>query len=1076
LSDNTKKWTPGQFAPLPDPDTPDVEPQQYEVVYYSTDGHMRRSVIESNTKNQITIATPEHEIVSLPPNGGRTLAVTGLAAATTYYFLVVDAHNGAQSNVYEITTPGEPAPGDTDPPATELGEPNSFDLTAEVQSDTDLELQWRRSGGASAEYHIFQSINGEPYTEIGSFTPTQTEGGQYAVIELDAVYRLGRQKWLPFCFYRGAKEAYYNHDPFDALGAVFLPKSSISWMTGTPPFCEEQAFNALDADVWSDSQEECSAADKPHAMHIFKSFRQLQLELMSLAPNFIERKVWDESPYIEKFSLATWFNKAAINGQVGTTGDLVGDPETSTTIEISGITLPEGYPLPITIFFAVINEDLDDTVDGFLKPSGTILQGELSITEDPATTLTHPSFGPNFVNKKLVVSFGWSRFVPREFKYTDPTTFFIPDVEPNPFGGPGGPVDPPRVLDWDETNILGVGLWSKRAKSTRYAEQTIAAPVETQEFVDGELARYIGDNWHDGIIPLDARRDGEGPLTAYYDHPNVMRRPTTTQVLMDKLRTGTATAGSTRRLVDTTKDWLTSNWYGGGIMRTESGVATGGGTTSLDDSTKILGTEDGAFWSMDRFPLFSGPYVDFIIEAELPTQVPVLDEAGNPVLDEDGEPVTEEQMIWHKRPIKTATQDSGGIHVTWDEPFHVTCNSRNWRLREPQYQINRWIGRTCKIRQILVIDNGDGTFTSTPQNFEVIVTHSDKDTLYFEPATEGYAILPGAVYDISEYELGAVYKWQAANSKWVSPVPADAEDNMDVARVGVITPQPFLKKLRNNLPTIVKRYGRMMKGDYCTHKGFFQQLYRAINALVWTLGDAGWNNRLDPDVEEPNFMATSSYRQPTEGEAVSYNDVRWAGGGPWGFNPLTGMPYDLPSAGPVELPFGGDFYDGPLAIDHTAKTKIVTDTGSVFYEYGESVQRENGHGVVSGLSTLMSSATEWFNYAQIYVPGYLNVPPDEGEQDPNVVTYNFNDNGDDVLYRRWSSWTTEPPATDAARITTDKLGPDVTVRPITPSFLEPIPDLSFTRGHFSGYMVAKQTVIVKWNVEGGMKYHDGLET
>jgi hypothetical protein len=87
------------------------------------------------------------------------------------------------------------------------------------------------------------------------------------------------------------------------------------------------------------------------------------------------------------------------------------------------------------------------------------------------------------------------------------------------------------------------------------------------------------------------------------------------------LRRGSVTAVNANSITDDSKNWYT-NWYGGaGVMRTESGVATDGSTTTLTPSDALTDTEEEAhcWWQTIRFigDIFQGkPYVSFILEID----------------------------------------------------------------------------------------------------------------------------------------------------------------------------------------------------------------------------------------------------------------------------------------------------------------------------------------------------------------------------------------------------------------------------------------------------------------------------
>ncbi len=725
-----------------------------------------------------------------------------------------------------------------------------------------------------------------------------------------------------------------------------------------------------------------------------------------MASSFIENKSWNNSPFIENLSKARWFDVSNINAQTGTTLTNV----TVGNLKISGITLPTNHPLPIRCYFAIID-----------PTEGTILvddQISSAFTLDDDMIINHgfPSGdgADALEGKTIIVSFGWTRFKEREFRYMYPTQYFEPDVSTDPLSL--GPIDPAQVIDFLESGPFGVGTWRRRDKSAKYMDHTFSTPSDSEDFIENELARWSGDNWSDGIAPMDYAADGKNSLTDYRDYPNVSKHKPSIESAIAAQKFGAATGGSSYRLEDTTKDWYAGTWYGGGVGHITSGTATSGSTTSLSDTSIKIDEELGSFWQDDRFPGFIGPYVDFIVEVSI-----------------DG--------VWEKRPILSASCTISGVTITWTEPLSATANGQSWRIREPKYELSRWQQRTLSVGQIVVIDD-----VPTLQSASVKITYSDNDTLFFDPLD--FEIVAGALYTISEYDIGSVYR--RMGGEWVST--GNGEE--DVVRTAVSSPVPFHSNLRENLPTVVKRYGPVMKGDYVFYKEFFDQLYRAINSLIWILVDHTWTADIPPATPGTTINEKSAFTPLAGTEAYPRykNAIAWAGGGP-GVDEV-GNPITISPAPEANTP------KAPSSRTHRERTNST---------FGETLDRVSSNAKIDGIPPFMASSVKLLTWTEIGEETYAGRHPDNGEiviAGPDTTEWDFNAMGDNVAFRNWYEWSALDPSTDITRYSANFNG--LPIPDVVP--YGPAPSGGGTYTVNAGYQVVDQKAILNWAVPSGMKY------
>lgn len=191
---------------------------------------------------------------------------------------------------------------------------------------------------------------------------------------------------------------------------------------------------------------------------------------------------------------------------------------------------------------------------------------------------------------------------------------------------------------------------------------------------------------------------------------------------------------------------------------------------------------------------------------------------------------------FYKLPILSSGIASGILTVTMAGADGLTvANGDGFLIREPSYELNKWQKRYCKI-----------SVTGSP-DLILPLTHSDNDSIFF--AAQSAAIPVGASATIIEYTVGEVWRFATAtpsgvegvdytktgaSSFWIIPT------GDDVVRLGVRTPRPFRADRTCNLPTITTEYGLFNVGDYVDGLNLHNELYTALNLLVWTLKSPDW--------------------------------------------------------------------------------------------------------------------------------------------------------------------------------------------------------------------------------------------
>jgi hypothetical protein len=842
-------------------------------------------------------------------------------------------------------------------------------------------------------------------------------GGVYVIVAHGGKATPGKPASTPFWWYGGASKPYWSHHPDDQLGVTLAPAATVSWSSGAAGFCEDQSHAALDVDLWSEVQEECSEADKCYSPGLFKTLRGIQLWLEGVAGSFVEAKNYDGAEAIPNFTTATWFHAAGINS--GSTS--VSGPDGDGNYFFNAPTAYEGIALHWTV--------LKTTGDIQASGSSVVSGGKVVVGTDE-----------NLDGKSVIYSAGWTRYHPREFTYLYERSAFIPDVDSGLDGE--GVIDPPRVTDFEEDGCFGVGMWVKRGPSTGYkGYNEYGFAVEGEAFQTGICARYAGDDWHDtgtGIIdPVEvslSRPSGQTPDLQYWDRFYEGQHPKppygNTQKLIEADRVGVATGGSNRSLVDTAKNWWNPHWYSGGVLRIESGTATSGsGTHVLIEAFKVdPDDERHCFWQSERFVGFAHAYAEFILEVDK---------------------VVGGQTVTTKLPI---TGVSGrNVSFAAVPGFSVSAGDA-YRIREPKYNLNRYKGKMLRL-----ID------PATSATHDVVVTHSDDNTLFFAP--QSFTVGADWAYQILEHDTGGVWKWDG--TKWIVPTGNDPRG------------APWHDDGTENLPHKVKRYGRLVKGDYIAIH-LFDELYRAINLLRWTRSGLGWSNRYDEfnaktaqGVEAPNLSHTYCEGfcvYTTEADAVAaanaQHDYGWTNVPPGGYVPLAYWFKDT-TARPWKISGNSGFAS---FIDGTRDWGALQDWSS---------SARFGWAKTSGVPQFMNVAIDFFAFAAITpddLPAgtfWTHSDPYDGYHGGSMAV--FDNNGDDNLrYRRWSRFAGGVETSTPGEYWADTVLGSVAL-PTQAQYLSPAP-FSSSGGELSGttsvrgYAVTSELTICRWDVNGGMNF------
>jgi hypothetical protein len=783
-----------------------------------------------------------------------------------------------------------------------------------------------------------------------SWTPL-SGGSPYVVVSTGKRAIPGRVKKPLFTYYTGVGKSYASHSPEDdSQVSSQLPAKTIVLSNG--PECTDADNQVFEDDRWSEGGDltppadslgnVCLPCDRSYNQHLFESWpRAAQLMLEGASPGYVDPSVGC-GPRIPNLTPATAFKLANINWSSGTVGAPIGsDPSNQTAV--SGVSL--SY-YPVMVHWTIIRNDWqqDKYGTGVMLNSTTLYDG---------ATGGILNFGSDDTGFTVIVSPGWSRFPERQFKRMFPIDgLFVNDLR----GTPAAAVDPPDTSDYTGMGSCpgcGVGRFVKIPASTKYIERK-AEIVDWSEpsgagdeigdtFTDGDIARYVGDNWQDPGIHDESSNtlSPDNPLAPYYNFAYTGALTQPHEGFRQGQLAGSISGGGTFFLWDKTKNWLDHGWFNA-FLRNEDGIATGGTTTSMTDSTKTEGT-GGALncpWKEGRFDGFTGSYVGFTIQWLI-----------------SGSSFTDPNAVISERLITSG--DSTGIHAGWTEALPISAAGLHYRIKESRV-LNRWKGRKLKLV------SPDGT------SYTVTVTGNSNDVLFFTGLPGGVVVDVGWSYQIQEPRVGVPY--ERVSGTWTPKISGTDTNRIGVAS-GVI-PHDFMSDPGANLPQFTKRFGRFHPQDAPSVE-VYDELYRFINILKKTRTSVSWDVGPGNNSDVSGGTSSGPYDSSC---AVVGQDAKQIAEGAWGgagLDPSGGAPFAYTNSQFTA-------FTGP---PHPCGSSPV-DGCSVY-----TIKREKGIAGVSVCDRFPGSAA-FFNYADTVDGTAHGCPPDGA-----VV---FNANGDPVSFHQWA--------------------------------------------------------------------------
>lgn len=564
---------------------------------------------------------------------------------------------------------------------------------------------------------VRRSISGHTKTTItiGGSTVTP-DGGSYYIVPSGGVF-VPRDPSPPLRWYGGATESYVGIGPGGSTMSVRHPRYNVPWLQG-PVECEEVDHDAKDHDLFSEFDEQCSTPDRSYAPDYWRApIRASQCWLEAVSGNFVEDKDYDDELGILPLEPAYNFYLKSINSA-----------SSSATVSSGSVTFSVSVPSPYTsidLYFVLYDHRLRVVTNGTLTTSGSITFNDINENLE-GRSLT------------LVTSRSWTRKTERRIRYIYSREWLVA-----PRDDEGG------VITTPEDTPDGTGVWVVEEPDTHNMEyDDDGFPVAGLEAVaNGQSARYVGHNWDDAVIAGSSYQNEPDDID-YIIHAEFLLPAD--RAAYDDSKRAVAVSGSAYHVT------TNANWWTAGSLRTESGTATGGSTTSLSDSSKSASN----YWNPA-----SGRWTTFIIEVEV------------------------EPDVWEPRPIT----GHSGTTLSWSQPLSASASGKNYRIVEPEPESkkNRWKGRKVTI-------NHDGTSVTRT------ISHSNDDTLFWTTALD-FDVEAGDAITIDEIEPGEVVsrssgEWQrATNSR---KVVADVITRYGRARKGDFIWQGLFQELfdyRNNL-------------------------------------------------------------------------------------------------------------------------------------------------------------------------------------------------------------------------------------------------------------------------------------
>jgi hypothetical protein len=663
------------------------------------------------------------------------------------------------------------------------GTPASYDVLFEGDDS-----QWHRATITGNTAHTLS------FGTLSDFTPAI--GGRFGIIGTDELFtkalvngdlpdelnRAGpvRASLQAFMYYGGYRDnKQWTHGIDDDLTTTKTP--ALTYRHG----CEGDEVDTpvFDVDFQYEINDECDCtrAGDYIAQYFWATWRSIQLWIEDKCSYFIDPSQdydgWDKR-YIPHWSVAELFYSAGVGQGWQTTVsgfDGSGNPTFS----------PLGLETPIELYYAITHHNGSEPV-----------QGSVTITTDGVLPIGIGNDTPplhTLVGETLTLNTPWTAHIDREIQHIKDSgkTVFVPDYDEG--DDPENPMltiyDPP-VSDSD--NPERIGSYITRDKSAGFREFNSQGFVGEgpDEFTDGDLARYVGDNENDPslddvVLCNDDRVDCQNPETKYRDnfYTGQYHKEYRNQIRAFGARGRATEDGETFKLTDDNANLWLNAWAlreNKLVTITHSGTASGGSTTTLEDEAQ----DDNEFWLQDE-----GHIDGWILE------------------------ITSGENAGDNRPIVSHS----GTTLTVSPAFEFAIADGDDYEIKNSYEKGRYNG--LKLRLWL-----DGT-ASAPT--DTVITAHDNTTLFFtavaSPVTEK------TKYQIIEPKTGDVLVYSEEDDEWVF-------------ETGVS------KWYAGNHPDEVVRYHRYQKGDIVTET-LFGEIRACLDLMVWTLFDPTYTNK--PAEDDP---------------------------------------------------------------------------------------------------------------------------------------------------------------------------------------------------------------------------------
>jgi hypothetical protein len=974
-ADGVPSWDWGSFdlvVEAPDPDyTPDP-----------------RKVLQAHITAQ---PDATHVTVSLNPTAriaeGR-LAAVGDVVGRRYWILRANGSNWTRGYMDQ---PNDPAIAFGRVVAVDVSSGTSTVLTSTRKIDDVVagnEVIYRDSGDVmrrkvvtavdyAAQTITWSGVTNPPVVEI---TPPLRE---FYVVAAGGVWVWGAQGGTANTAYSGLRgENYLGHDTDDTVGAAHLPTLTYDFIYGTDPLScplpgtgTTHIFNSptddgRDIDLYYPQDNACGTRDTFINERMHKSIRAWWSDLMQICTGYIPNQSYDGSTAIPNFTIATWLYTAGVNPHAGTVGTHTG----------TSMPCALGVPhTPITLWWTIRDTDGSDLISGYeANYDGATINGTFSAVHD---------------GKPVYASTGPTRPVPKRFGRMFDVVYFVPDVDS------GSAQTPP-------SNTFP-GTWTIRPKSTHYriadANHAVGdSSLSRHAIANGDYARYVGDNLDDPGFPVTLSADVAQPLADYHNNAYVGTRARVTQNAIDGSSSGTATGGSSRRIVDAARDWDAVDFMPRTNGLTHTFTASSGSTTGCTVPS-VSGT---ALWASGRFPGFSGPFVGFC--AEFITNGGAL---VDPTDFDDPDAVIEKRLI-----ISGTTAGA----ITWAEATSVSVNGCAGRIVEP-FVLNPRKGRP------VVLNNPDGTSAT------VVIEGSHGDTLFIpDPDIDVGA---GTGYGIVEPEMSGVF--HRVSGAWVSTADAGADPRYTA------TAAVFRKRARNNIEDTFTEYGLYRPNDQPFTEACFAEIIAAVNALdmiavgggwIDSTGnkrEAGWHNESTYSLWQSGVTSGGASRTPPDGSTSYY-------------------PYN----GPV------DGSGAPFAVwDAWVLGQYLPPTPSwqVTSGFVGDVRRQFNHFQVTLPDNVYAKSVAFYNFA--------DDPDTLGPSSTwNTTSVDFDANSDPVARRVWTMWSTDSGTTGT--VTSSQLGSLTIPNAATAPDISALPAATVpqtgTSTHILGYKVTAAIATISY--------------